>query len=244
MPTVTGHVDADYSQIELHPGEGGHLANLEEVGLVIGGEYAVLTTARHHGTVTMDVEVLDAPAPLDPTWDTAVEFSMLTGQDACVSGWAGSGHLEIPTPAGLQVRVRYVVIDGEPASAWSDVPDTETERYLLQLWPAPVSAARTIAATTPWSQYWAFGPAAEALIAELSTVPDPGRLEVVIDRALTDHPDVTAHLRAGQDAYQAGIVRYAQALFRVTYAAGAYTDIRSDSDSLRQLITSRVEHLG
>ncbi|WP_315094733.1 hypothetical protein [uncultured Cellulomonas sp.] len=246
MPAVIGDVDADYSQIELHPGDGGHVADLHEIGLASGefGEHAVLTTPRQHGTITIEVDVLDAPAPLDPSWDTAVEFSMRTGPGACVQGWAGTGRLEIPISAGVGVRVRYIVIDGEPASSWSDAADTEAERYLLQIWPAPMSEARTIAATTPWSQYWSFGPAAEALVARLSDVPDPDRLHAVIDRALADHPDVAAHLRAGQQTYQVGIGRYAQELFRVTYASDVYEGIRNDSDALRQLITARVKRTG
>ncbi|MDM8083314.1 hypothetical protein QUV83_00855 [Cellulomonas cellasea] len=246
MPVVIGDVYADYAQIELHPGDGGRIADLQKVGLVSGqfGEHAVLITPREYGTVTIDVGVLDAPAPRDPSWDTAVEFSMRTGQGPCVLGSGGTGRLDIPIPAELDVRVRYVVVDGEPASPWSDATDTQAERYLLQLWPAPMSPARTVAATTPWSQYWAFGPAAELLITELSDVPDPDRLEVVIDRALADHPDVTAHLRAGRDAYQAGVVRYAQELFRVTHQSDAYRVVRHDSDALLRLIKARVEHSG
>lgn len=239
---MTGEVEADYSQVELHLGDGGYVADLREVGLVSGefSDYIILTTPRQYGTVTIDVEVLDAPAPVDPTWDAAVEFSMRTGQDASVRGWGGAGHVAIPLAAGLEVRVRYVVIDGQPASPWSDVTDPETERYLLQLWPAPPSVPRTVAATSPWSQYWAFGPAAEALITELVGVPDPDRLTVVIDRALADHPDVAAHLRAGRGAYECGIVRYAQELFRATYTSGAYADLRNDSEALRQFITERA----
>lgn len=244
MATVIGDVDADYSQIELHPGDGGHVGDLKAVGLVNGefGEHAVLTTPREYGTVTVGVDVLDTPAPVDPSWDTAVEFSMRTGHGPCVLGWAGTGRLDIPIPTDVDVRVRYVVIDGEPASPWSDATDTEAERYLLQMWPAPLGPGRTISATTPWSQYWAFGPTAEALITELSDVPDPDRLEVVIDRALADHPDVAAQLRAGFETYQVGVVRYAQELFRVTYSSDAYLDIRNDSDALRQFIRARVEH--
>lgn len=68
---VSGDLEVDYSQIELYPGDGGHVASLQDAGLVSGefGEYVVLTTPRQYGTVTVDVEVLDAPAPLDPARD-------------------------------------------------------------------------------------------------------------------------------------------------------------------------------
>lgn len=239
---MTGNLEAAYSQFELHPSDGGHITSLQGVGLVSGefGDHAVLTTPREYGPIAVEVQVLDAPAPLDPTWDSAVEFSMRAGHCASVQGWAGSGRLDIPVPARLDVRVRYVVIGGEQVSTWSEETDPESERYLLQLWPAPPAPPAPIAATTPWSQYWAFGPAAEALVATLAGVPDPDRLAVIIDRALADHPDVTAHLRAGRDSYQSGVVRYAQEFFRTTHSSGAYEHIRNDAESLRQLITARA----
>ncbi|NTW40224.1 MAG: hypothetical protein HGA44_10125, partial [Cellulomonadaceae bacterium] len=94
MSVVIGEVDVDYSQLELHPGLGGHIADLREVGLVSGefGEHAVLVAPREYGTVRVEVQVLDGPAPRDGAWDTAVEFSMRTGRGACVLGWAGAGQ--------------------------------------------------------------------------------------------------------------------------------------------------------
>ena len=70
--------------------------------------------------------------------------------------------------------------------------------------------------------------------------PDPGRLVVVIDRALAAHPDVAGRLRAGDDRYRVGVVRYLQELFRITHTAGTYDDVRDDYERLGRLIEERA----
>lgn len=247
MIVTTGEVLADYSQIELHPGQGGHLHGLGDVGLATGEhEHAVvLTTARHDGPVPVEVQVLDAEPPLDPTWDAVVEVSLRTGDGPTVCGWAGSGVVELPVPADVDLRVRYVVVDGQLGSEQSRdvevVGSSPAERYLVQAWPAPATQARTVVATSPWSQYWAFGPAAAALVAELADVPDPERLVVVVDRALAAHPEVAAALLAGDERFQLGIIRYAQEVFRVAYDSKVYDDASHDAARVRHLIAERVE---
>ncbi|WP_028045838.1 hypothetical protein [Cellulomonas sp. URHE0023] len=249
MIVNVGEVDADYSQIELGPGFGGHAYGLDNLGLANGelGENVVLTTARQHGRVAVEAQVLERQPPLDPAWDAVVEMSLRTGEGAQVCGWAGTGVVAIPVPPGIDVRVRYVVLDGQIGSEQFNRPhesdESPAERYLLQMWPAPPTAARTLAATSPWSQYWAFGPPAVAIIAELADVPDPDRAVVVIDRALAAHPDVTARLRAGDDRFQAGVVRYLQELFRVTYFADVYEGLRNDHERIRLLIAERARRL-
>ncbi|MEZ0447231.1 hypothetical protein [Cellulomonas sp. ICMP 17802] len=63
----------------------------------------------------------------------------------------------------------------------------------------------------------------------------------MIARALADHPDVAARLRAGEEAYRAGIVRYFHALDRATFATGAYADLRGDYGRLARLIDQRAQ---
>ena len=192
------------------------------------------------GPLRLDVVGVREARAVQPPDPVAPRAGVLPGHPfvaaPVVPGPAGHHLLRIALDLGEE-------LGGAAASPWSEEPDTESERYLLQIWPAPPSAAESIAATTPWCQYWAFGPAAEALVAELSDVPDPDRLGVVIDRALSDHPDVARRLREGQHVFQSGIVRYAQELFRVTYASDAYADLRQDSSALRRLITARAESI-
>lgn len=241
---VSGEVYADYSQIELHPGQGGHVFAMGDIGLATGefGEHVTLTTARQYGNVHVAVHILDEEPMLDPVWDAVVEFPIHTGESVSVTGWAGSGTIAVPMPPALDVRVRYVVIGtqigwDQPAAPRGSVAP---ERYLLQAWPAAQQAPRIVASTSAWSQYWTFGAPATALLAELADLPDPDRLAVVIDRALAAHPEVAARLGAGDDRYQAGIIRYVQELFRITYYTGAYDDVRDDHERLGRLIDERA----
>jgi hypothetical protein len=78
------------------------------------------------------------------------------------------------------------------------------------------------------------------LLAELADVPDPDRLVVVIDRALAAHPDVAGRLRAGDDRYRVGVIRYLQELFRITYSTGIYDDVCHDHKRLGRLIDERA----
>lgn len=245
MVVTTGEVFADYSQFELWPGAGGHYVGLDDIGLAIAGEDITLITARQHGLIPVEVQVVDLEPPLDPGWDAVVEMSVHTGEEMRVCGWAAEGaFLPVALPAGTDVRVRYVVVDGQTGAEQSRDSerwdDPAAERYLLQVWPAPPTPGRAVVATSAWSQYWAFGPAARALLAELVDVPDPDRLTVVIDRALAAHPDTAAHLRSGDERFRSGVIRYAQELFRVTYHSGAYDDIQHDHERLRRLIDERV----
>ncbi len=253
---VTGEVDADCSQFDLFLGDGGGISGFPTaVGLATndGDEHVRLTTARHHGTIAVEVQFLDAEPPIYQWWDAAVEFSVRTGQSwssrsdgvpVWVYGFAGAGGFPVPVPADADIRVRYVVLDGQvtkdqPGPSGTPGPD----RYLLQMWPAAPGPARIVAATSPWSQYWAFGMAASELLVELAEDPDPGRLIHVIDRALTDHPDVAERLCAGDQRYRSGILRYVQQLFSVTFHSPVYSDVRHDHDHIGRLIDDRARLL-
>lgn len=252
MITRTGTVAADYSQIELHlacDGEEPSAADVGAVddspGLVNAGDWLTLTTARQYGQVPVEVQVHPEPVPLDPSWDAVHEASMQVGADATVTGWAGEGTaVDVPVQVPGLHRVRYVVVDGQAGSDWFRDPargdEQPCERYLLQLWPEPAPRDADVVAAVPWAQYWAFGPDAARLVSALVDVPDPERLVVLLDAALAAHPDVAAHLRAGDDDFTLGLVRYAQELFRLTHASPVYAEQRADHDGLLRLIRSRV----
>jgi len=108
------------------------------------------------------------------------------------------------------------------------------------VWPAAPTPPRVVASTSPWSQYWTFGPAANDLLAELADVPDPDRLVVVIDRALAAHSHVAEKVRAGDQRYRLGVIRYLQELFRVTSFTGTYDNVRDDSEHPAQVIDERA----
>ncbi|MGD0246715.1 MAG: hypothetical protein ABSB59_41180 [Streptosporangiaceae bacterium] len=240
---VAGELPADYSQVELHPGDGGHLFGMGDIGLANGefGEHAILTTARQYGSIRLTVQVLDEEPALDPSWDAAVEFSLHTGESVSVTGWAGEGIIAVPLPSAADVRVRYVVLDGQAAQDQAAADDDGPERYLVQMWPGTQAPPRVAVSSSPWSQYWTFGGTAAGLLAELAGVPDPDRLVVVIDRALAAHPDVAGRLRAGDGRYRVGVIRYLQELFRITHTAGTYDDVCHDHERLGHLIDERAQ---
>ncbi|MDQ1295673.1 MAG: hypothetical protein QG608_3558, partial [Actinomycetota bacterium] len=247
MVLISGELLADYSQVELHPGDGGHVFGMGDIGLANGefGEHAVLIVPRQWGPVAFEIRLSDAEPAVEPAWDAAVEFSMHVGDSPCATGWAGQGDLDIPL-SQTDVRVRYVVLDGQLAQDLDSGQDLGSgeggpgpERCLLQLWPGPWAAPRTVVSTSPWSQYWTFGQEASELLVELADVPDPERLPLVIDGALEAHPDIGARLRAGDQRYRSGVLRYLQELFQVTHLTGAYDDIRHDHDRLHDLIDER-----
>jgi hypothetical protein len=239
---VAGELPADYSQVELHPGDGGHVFGMGDIGLASGefGDHAILTAARQYGSIRLTVQVLDEEPALDPSWDAAVEFSLHTGESVSVTGWAGAGIIAVPLPSAVDVRVRYVVLDGQVAQDQAAGDGAGPERYLVQMWPGTQVPPRVVVSSSPWSQYWTFGGTAAGLLAELADVPDPDRLVVVIDRALAAHPDVAGRLRAGDDRYRVGVIRYLQELFRITYSTGIYDDVCHDHKRLGRLIDERA----
>jgi hypothetical protein len=245
MAVVAGELRADFSQVELHSGLDEPTFDAFDLGLANTsvGNPVVLTTARQHGTLRVEVQVAGSRPPVDDAWDAACEFSLRPPGLLFLSGWGAEGRLDIPAPLDRWLRVRYVVIAGqEGTEQFSSPRDDEPpiERYLLQVWPEEGSPAAIVVSTVPWSQYWTFGEQARAAVDELADTPDPDRLVAVIDRALAEHPDVVERLRAGDDRYRVGIVRYAQRLFQVTYHTGAYDDVRDDHQRLHRLIDERA----
>ena len=115
-----------------------------------------------------------------------MEVSLHTGESVSVTGWAGAGMIAVPLPSAVNVRVRYVVLDGQIAQDQAAGDGAGPERYLIQMWPGTQAPPRVVV-EPPWSQYWTFGGAAPAC-SPGAGVPDPGRLVVVIDRALASHP--------------------------------------------------------
>ena len=239
-------MSADYSQIEFYAGEGGSV-DTGDLGIVnqVDDDYAILTVARQNGRVRAIITVHDEPPPIDPAWDCVAELPWRSGIHPRVCGWGREGEdLPIPVPAGADLRARYVVLDGDAGSKQHASPDRydeePLEHYLLQIWPAAAEPSVVAVSTAAWSQYWTFGPEAEAAVAQLDSVPDPQRLVRVIDAALEAHPDVVTKLLAGDDRYRVGVIRYAQELFRLTYASDAYSEIQHDYDELNRLIDDRV----
>lgn len=248
MRVITGEVDASYSQVELHPGVGAWVHGPVDLGLASDehGDAVTLVVPREYGTVRAEIQIAEEAPPVEPDWDAVVEWSLRTGDGVALTGWAGAGLIQVPVPADVELRVRYVVLGGQEESDGWHSPGSPTgqDRYLLQLWPAPPAPPQVVRATVPWSQYWVVGQSAAETVTALSHVPDPARLAAVVDEALRRHPDVLGHLRAGDGRYRSAVVRYLQELFRVTYADPVYADLRHDADAVERVIADRVAAAG
>ena len=59
-------------------------------------------------------------------------------------------------------------------------------------------------------------------------------------QALAAHPDVAGRLRAGDDRYRVGVIRYLQELFRITHSTGISNDVCHDHERLGRLIDERA----
>ena len=237
MTTVEGDVFASYQQIELHPGDDGTAPVGLDVGLATTmGEapYVTLLVPVHTATVRVTGVLTSSPPPPED-WECAVELSVLADPTIVVTGWAGGGVLELPDVEPGWYRVRYVVPDGQ---TWQDA-DERGEEYpgtcVLQLWPAPPAPPEILASRVPWSHYWTYGPEARhaAAAARAAHPTDPAeQLTLVIDLALSRHPEIADRIAAGDLRYQLGVIRYVQAL---RSGPGAY-----DPDAVADLITERA----
>jgi hypothetical protein len=246
---VEGRVGADYSQFELWAGDGGHVAPDIDAGLasseISGPDRATLTTARQWGTIPVRATFHDEEPPLDRAWDAVVDFSAHLGEGSAVVGWGGDGLLPLPARHATDVRVRYVVVDGQDGSdRWHAGDEHVTEQYLLQLWPAPPRQSQVVVSSCPWSQYWTFGREAAAVALELAALPAPDGLVAAVDRSLAAHPEVAERLRAGDARYRSGVIRYAHELLRATHGSPAYAEARDDHTLLERLVDERARLAG
>jgi hypothetical protein len=238
VPTIEGKVSASFSQFEIHAGEGGAVAPLD-IGLAWAEEpdYAALTTARQVGDVPVIVTLHEARPDLDPAWDAVVELSMLVGEGPAVTGWASEGAtLPLPLHSGTEVRVRYVVIDGDAGSRQFHDRDDDgpaRDRYLLQVWPEALAPAAVIVSSTPWSQYSTFGAEGRLLYDVLAGAEHGERIVAAVDAAIARHPDVAARVRSGDAAYRTGIIGFVTAATRL----GSQGHVR---EALDRIIDERV----
>jgi hypothetical protein len=75
MRVIAGEVDADYSQIELHPGADAWVHGPLDLGLASDehGDTITLVVPREYGTARVEIQLTDEAPPEEPGWDTAAE---------------------------------------------------------------------------------------------------------------------------------------------------------------------------
>jgi hypothetical protein len=114
-----------------------------------------LITGLHTGDVGFTLDVLDAPPPIDRTWEEIVEvpFTAGTGKIALFT-WYGDSICGVPLSPGTY-RVRYCArnmwlgvevdtyIEGEPV-----------DFYSLAFWPATLAPDIVVKQTSEVAAYW------------------------------------------------------------------------------------------
>jgi hypothetical protein len=117
--------------------------------------FLFLTTGLHTGEVGFTVELHEQPPPIDDGWEEIVEASFRTTGDVGLAGWGGQQSWPLDMPDG-DYRVRYCATgmdEGHDQDTRSD-EDPETDRYLLQFWPAPPAPDAVLKQTSEMAAYW------------------------------------------------------------------------------------------
>jgi hypothetical protein len=133
-----------------------------------------LITGLHTGQVGFTVDVLDAPPPLDDTWEEIVEASFFVGDidpdpiedtdiefmsdpDVRVTlmEWAGGALYELPLPPG-NYRARYCARGMQLGRARDTLLSGEDliDFYSLAFWPAEPEPDCIIKQTSEIAAYW------------------------------------------------------------------------------------------
>ena len=155
---VDDEVHTDYGQILVRSGADvdfgldDAFSGSEGVGLcgtAIAGNMLLLT-GMSYGGVGFLAELHDSRPALDQTWEEIVEVSFRPlSESTRLWQWNSQKWWDL----GLQqsdYRVRYCAIGMDAARRMNNRDDGEpqTDRYLLQFWPAPPEPARVIKQTS------------------------------------------------------------------------------------------------
>jgi len=195
-------IHVDYRQFYVESGSGWAADPLNEslggqanglCGAAVPGQLLFLITGLHTGRTRVTVEVLDAPAPIGDEWEDVVEasFRPVTAKVALVQ-WAGEASWPLPL-APIDYRVRYSATGMDRARRRDTLLAGEPllDRYLLQLWPAPLAPDAVIRETSRCAAYWN---------AHARTLPSPPTPQ---ERAEAKQREQAAREQARQEAARA-----------------------------------------
>jgi hypothetical protein len=154
---VSDEVHVDYGQIFVGNRSGqcelfASFAGQEGVGLCGGGTEGMLLllTGLRIGGVGFIAELHDSRPALDETWEDIVEVPFRpVEEETWLLQWNGSMAWELELEE-RDYRVRYSATGMD--AAWRlnnrDNGEPQTDRYLLQFWPAPPEPARVLKQTS------------------------------------------------------------------------------------------------
>jgi len=115
-----------------------------------------LITGLHTGEVGLTVEWLPEEPPIDLAWEEVVEVSFeVPRHDLVLSSF--EIYLDVRVPATGEHRARYCAVNmdaGRQLDTTEEDDEPGPDRYLLQLWPAPIEPERIVRQTSEIAAYW------------------------------------------------------------------------------------------
>jgi hypothetical protein len=117
-----------------------------------------LVTGLHTGQVGFTVDVLEAPPPIDVTWEEIIEATFLvfvTVDNLALVEWGGNGVYPIPLAPG-SYRVRYCARGMQMGRDHDTNPESGeiVDSYALLFWPADPTEDCIIKQTSEIADYW------------------------------------------------------------------------------------------
>lgn len=148
----------DDPENELIEARGGQANGL--VGARLSGVLAMLT-GLHTGKVPLRVELHEAAPVLQENWEEIVEAPLtVTESNYLITTFQDGYELEDPPPGSYRVRWYASGMDAARQLDTRLEEEPALDRYLLQLWPAPVAPDAVVKQTSEIAAYW-HGVAAE-----------------------------------------------------------------------------------
>lgn len=209
------------------------LAFLSDLGRV------VLATVRQFGRVPVEVHVFEQVPLVDPSWADVVEFSVEAVGPLAVDSWESSADgVSVALRAGVEYRVRFVIVDGEAGSQqyladWSADP---VEEYLLQLWPQAASGAAVVKNESPWAQASVLYALARTIAPVLRGVSRDARAAAVLLPALERYPMIERRIRGGNPRYRLGLLGYLSGLRLATVGDPDFAFLSGEADAADRVL--------
>ncbi len=155
-------VYTDYGQLtlewgeEIWDGDADRFFKDQQNGLVGAAvpDNVMIMLARRSGGSAVRI-VLEASEPeASAEWEDVVEasFDLPPGRAMRWSTWAGESGASLAVPPG-QYRLR-VSAAGRDAGAQDEFADEVVDRYLIELWPAPVAPDAVLRVGSDDASYW------------------------------------------------------------------------------------------
>jgi hypothetical protein len=156
-------IETDYGLFELCWGDYGFDGDFDrnfagQVNGLVGAASGLglfVNLARRSGGSPVCIVLAPQAAPADvEAWEDIVEVSIAIppGAEVVWRTWAGENGGGVDLPSGTY-RVR-VSACGRDAGHRDEFADGAVDRYLLELWPAPVRPDAIIQSTSDDAEYW------------------------------------------------------------------------------------------